>query len=424
MDDLHLAIEFLTSQSGLSLVALFWYTLIFDVPRYVAAFVALGVAEMFRRPVPAAAGTEPDVSHVTVVVVGYNEVDAIERCVCSLQEQSVSGFEIVIVSDGSTDAMEKKAAALVRQGLAHRALSTDVRGGKPAGMNLAALVANGDIIVNVDCDCSFDRYAIENILAPFDDPTIGAVSGDIIVRNAKQSLVSRIQSIEYLFSISVGKQLDDALDLVRCVSGAFGAFRRDALDEVNGLDAGSGEDLDLTLRLRAAGWRVAFAPEATCYTDVPTTLYAFIRQRLRWEGDTVGLRYRKHRGLMSATSSRFNLFEALHQWEFLFFNVVGALLMPVYVVWLFSIYGAFAAIVLIAMTIALCVLNVVLLLLATLITKQHVFFANLAYMPGFTLFNSFVTSSVRAIAYIEEWFRFRSTRDNYSPQKVRTQIRW
>lgn len=424
MTDLHSAVEFLTSQSQLSLIALFWYTLIFDVPRYGTVFIALALARPFQGRKELSHDAEIDASHVTIVVVGYNEADAIERCVISLHEQSVKGFEIVIVSDGSTDEMEKKANALVRQGHAHRALFTELRSGKPAGLNLAATLARGEIIVSVDCDCSFDRFAIENIIAPLDDPTIGAVSGDIIVRNANKSLMARFQFIEYLFSISVGKQLDDALGLVKCVSGAFGAFRRKALQQVSGLDAGSGEDFDLTLRLRAAGWNIAFAPDAVCYTDVPTTLWGFIRQRLRWEGDTVGLRYRKHRGLMSATSSRFDLFETLHQWEFLFFNVLGSLLLPFYVIWLFSIYGVFAIVVLMAMTIALCLLNVVLLLLASLITQRDVFFPNLAYMPGFTVFNSFINSMVRFAAYLEEWFLFRSSRDNYSPEKVRTQIRW
>jgi cellulose synthase/poly-beta-1,6-N-acetylglucosamine synthase-like glycosyltransferase len=424
MDDLRSAIDFLGSQSELSLVALFWYTLIFDIPRYVTVFVSLAIAQLFRRKADPPPAASLDMSRVTVIIVGHNEADAIERCVLSLQEQSVQGFEIVVVSDGSTDAMRQKSRELLHRGLIHRALATELRAGKPAGLNLAFSAAKGEFIVNVDCDCSFDRYAIENLLAPFSDPAIGATTGDILVRNPRQSLIARFQFIEYLFSISVGKQLDDALGIVKCVSGAFGAFRRSALQRVSGLDAGSGEDFDLTLRLRAAGWRVAFVSDAMCYTDVPATLWALFRQRLRWEGDTVGLRYRKHRGLMSATSSRFRVLETLHQWEFLVFNVLSALLLPVYVTWLFLLYGGFAVVVLLAMTVALTLLNMVLLLLAAIITDRHVFFSNLIYIPGFTVFNSYVMGTIRAIAYIEEWFRFRSRRDNYSPEKVRTLIRW
>lgn len=424
MNDLQSALEFLTSQSELSLAVLFWYTLIFDVPRYVAVFASLALAELFTTRHNVESGPAPDCSRVSVLVAGLNEADTIERCVRSLREQSVQGFEIVIVSDGSTDGMPDKVRDMADNGLADRVFTMDLRSGKSAALNLAADAAKGDIIIVADSDCSFDRYAIEHILAPLRDTTIGAVSGDIIVRNAKQSLLARFQFIEYLFTISIGKRFDDALGLVKCISGAFGAFRRTALEQVAGLDAGSGEDLDLTLRLRSAGWRVVFAPDAIAYTSVPTTLWTLFRQRLRWEGDAVGLRFRKHRLLMRATSSRFNLIEALHQWEFLFFSVLGALLLPVYIAWLFALYGSFAIVILLSMEIALIALNAIMLLLAGLITARPVVRSNLLYVPGYTLFNSLVMRNIRLIAYIEEWFRFRSLRDNYAPRKVRAVLRW
>ncbi|WP_072376567.1 glycosyltransferase [Hyphomicrobium sp. NDB2Meth4] len=424
MSDLQSALEFLTSQSEVSLAVLFWYTLIFDVPRYVAVFASLALAEFFVDPRARGSSPAPDYSRVSVIIAGLNEADTIERCVRSLREQSVQGFEIVIVSDGSTDAMPENIRNLAREGVVDSVFDMDLRGGKPAALNLAAGAAKGDVIIVADSDCSFDRFAIERILEPFCDAGIGAVSGDVVVRNARQSLIARFQFIEYLFSISVGKRFDDALGLVKCISGAFGAFRRSAIEQIAGFDAGSGEDLDLTLRLRAAGWRIAFAPEAVVYTAVPTSLWRLFRQRLRWEGDAMGLRFRKHRSLMQGTTSRFNIVEAIHQWEFLFFSVVGALMLPVYVAWLLSLYGSFALIVLMSMEIGLMGLNVIMLLLAGVITGRPIVSENILYVPGYTLFNSLIMRNIRLIAYVEEWFRFRSLRDNYAPRKVREVLRW
>lgn len=424
MNDIHSAIEFLAGQSEFSLTLLFWYTLISDVPRYAAMFAALTTGAIFERAASLPLSTAIDPRRVTVIVVGLNEARSIERCIRSLHEQSIRGFEIVIVSDGSTDGMAERANALVRRGLADTAIALDLRGGKPAGANVALLVAKGDFIVEVDCDCSFDRFAIEHILAPLQDPTVGAATGDIVVRNAESSLVARFQSIEYLMSISVAKRFDDALGLVRCVSGAFGAFRRTALEQVGGHDAGSGEDFDITQRLRSAGWRTAFVKDAICYTDVPSTLWAYYRQRMRWEGDSLGLRLRKHLGLMLPGSSRFDFVEAIHQWDFLLFNVLGAVLLPVYVVWLFSLYGSFALIVLLAIVAALSALNVIMLLLAAIVTGRDVFFSNLIYIPGFTVFTSFIMRTIQLIAYTQEWFLFRSQRDPYSPPKVRAVNDW
>lgn len=424
MNDIHSAIEFLAGQSEFSLTLLFWYTLISDVPRYAAMFAALTTGAIFERAASLPLSTTIDPRRVTVIVVGLNEARSIERCIRSLHEQSIRGFEIVIVSDGSTDGMAERANTLVRRGLADTAIALDLRGGKPAGANVALLVAQGDFIVEVDCDCSFDRFAIEHILAPLQDPTVGAATGDIVVRNADTSLVARLQSIEYLMSISVAKRFDDALGLVRCVSGAFGAFRRTALEQVGGHDAGSGEDFDITQRLRSAGWRTAFVRDAICYTDVPSTLWAYYRQRMRWEGDSLGLRLRKHVGLMLPGSSRFDFVEAIHQWDFLLFNVLGAVLLPVYVVWLFSLYGSFALIVLLAIVAALSALNVIMLLLAAIVTGRDAFFSNLIYVPGFTVFTSFIMRTIQLIAYTQEWFLFRSQRDPYSPPKVRAVNDW
>ena len=166
-----------------------------------------------------------------------------------------------------------------------------------------------------------------------------AVAGNIVVRNADHSVITGFQAIEYMISISQGKQAADLTDQMTCVSGAFGAFRRVALNRVGGLDAGGGEDLDVTLRLRQAGWRTLFAPEAICYTNAPETLAVLIRQRFRWERDAVRLRYRKHRDLLNPFSSRFSVRELLHEIEFAVFNVGSAIIFPIYIVWLFVTYG-------------------------------------------------------------------------------------
>ena len=81
------------------------------------------------------------------------------------------------------------------------------------------------------------------------------MAGNIVVRNPKASLIAAFQAIEYLISISQGKQAANLTNQMTCVSGAFGAFRRSALEGVGGLDAGGGEDLDVTLSLRKAGWK-------------------------------------------------------------------------------------------------------------------------------------------------------------------------
>ena len=63
---------------------------------------------------------------------------------------------------------------------------------------------------------------------------------------------------------------------------------------------GSAEDLDMTLRLqflfkRHKNIRITHAPDSIVHTDAPNTIWGFIKQRMRWEGDIIFVYFRRHR---------------------------------------------------------------------------------------------------------------------------------
>lgn len=409
------AFAFLLSQSGVSLFSLFWYVIVFEIPRYSFGFIATVITAL-RTPKDPAARHVP--GRVSVIIAGHNEQDSIERCVMSLHEQSRPPDEIIVVSDGSTDRMPEKLRELQRRGLIHEAHSVQMRGGKSAGFNLAAYRATGDFVVNVDCDCTFDRHAIRDIIAPFADPKIGAVAGNIIARNPLASVVTACQAIEYMISISQGKRAANLTDTMTCVSGAFGAFRRNALERVGGLDAGGGEDLDVTLRLRTAHFKTVFAPDAICYTDVPETLMALTRQRFRWERDAVRLRYRKHRALLNPFSWRFSVMELIHELDFIIFNILTAIAFPIYVVWLFVEYGNFAPIILLAAQIGMWTLDLITFTMASWLTPKARALSLVPYLLAYSPFYGFIMRMVRLAAYLQEWIFDASYKDPYVPKKV------
>ena len=406
---------FLQSQSFLSLLGLFWFVVVFEMPRYGVSFIA---AAFFLRKDHFAKGLVGDHGRVSIIIAGHSEEHAIENCVLSMWEQSVVPDEIVVVSDGSSDNMRGKIGDLLRRGLIHKAHATDLRAGKSAASNMAHRLATGDIIINVDCDCSFDRDAFKKVIEPFADPEVGAVSGNILTRNSGETIISTFQAIEYLISISLGKQALDLVDQVSCASGAFAAYRVEALDQVGGLDAGGGEDLDVTMRLRIAGWKIRFASEAICYTDTPTSLLVLTKQRFRWERDAIRMRYRKHVGLMNPFSRKFKPAEAFHEIEFLFFNVLAAAALPVYILWLFSTYGDLAIVILLGAQIGMAVIDYTVFALAAYATPKAKSFSLIPYVFGYSLFNGFIMRFVRLSAYLQEWIFKTSYEDSYVPDKV------
>jgi len=413
--------NYLTSQSWVGIFALFWFTIVFDVPRYTFAYIA---AALFVPGRKRRTHWVDDIGKVSVVLAGHNEVDAIECCVRSLHEQSRRPDEIVVVSDGSTDAMPDRLRKLQRDGVVDQVHCTDLRGGKSAALNLGERWATGDIIVIADCDSTYERHALKYILEPLADPAVGAVSGNILVRNPEQSLITKFQAIEYLISISLGKRASALTDQITCVSGAFGAFRRAAIESVDGIDVGGGEDFDLTLKLRKAGWKVEFVADAICYTDVPVTFSALVRQRFRWERDTIRLRYRKHADLLNPLSNNFVLREASHEVEFFIFHIVAAILLPLYIVWLFLTYGDLAFMILFSVQIGLFLFDLLSFFLAAMATPHTRCLPLLPYTFGYAFFNGFVMRNVRLAAYLQEWLFNASAGDEYLPEKVRLTRRW
>lgn len=410
-----LGLDFLRDQGPVGFFSLFWLVLMFDVPRQLlAAIAALPIFAPRLLSTRRAQALGP----VSVVIAGHNEEDAIIACIDSLLAQSLVPDEIIVVSDGSTDSTRAVTRALLRQGKIQGAHGTDLRAGKAAAVNLGIRQAHGAIVLNVDCDCSFDRHAVRNIVAPFADPEVGAVAGNIMVRNADTTLIAGFQAIEYLLGLSLGKRAQDLLGQVSCASGAFGAFRRDALQAVGGLDAGGGEDLDLTLRLRAEGYVVRFAAAAIGYTDVPATPQSLARQRFRWERDAVALRYRRHVATINPLSRSFDPGELYHELEFLVFNVVGAVALPVYILWLMAAYGDMAPAILIAAQLGTMAIDTIMLTIALMTLSVPGSARLFLLIPGYSLYNGVVMRMVRLVAYVEEWIFHASRADSYVPPKV------
>jgi cellulose synthase/poly-beta-1,6-N-acetylglucosamine synthase-like glycosyltransferase len=416
------ACHFLAALPAWSYITLLWLTLLAEMPRYAFGMQATVIGLLLRdHRHPGALGPMPKVS---ILLAGHNEAEVIEKCVLSLHRQTFNKFEIVCVDDGSTDQTYRIMTHLRHSGLVQSVARLELRGGKASAINLAARMATGEIFVVIDSDCSFEPDAFEELLRPLADPETAAVSGNILVRNWRASITASLQAIEYVISISLGKTFAGALDQVCCVSGAFGAVRRDGWQTVGGMDVGGGEDLDFTMRLRARGFRVVFARHSIAYTDVPATPLALWRQRNRWERDAIWIRYRKHGRLMRPLGPGFNWCEALHQWEFLLFSILPTMVFPFYFTWILMTYGSFGAMLLISVSIILFLLDLIAFVGAVLVTGRPVYWRVLPFLPLYGIYQGYVGRMNRLFAYVTELIFSSSLHDNYVPQKVRDLTTW
>ncbi|WEX09058.1 glycosyltransferase [Chelativorans sp. AA-79] len=412
-------LSFLTSLDGASLVAMFWYLIFFEGPRFLIANFTAG---FLRKDSAKATGWPCKISSVSIVLPCHNGASGIVKTVTSLREQTFRNLQIVVVDDGSTDNSASIARQMKEQGRIDVLVSTTLRGGKSAALNLGLRFCTGDVIVSADVDTTFDRDAIEAIVAAFDDPSTGAVGGNIGVRNAGASVLANMQAIEYAVGISLGRRVSVMLGILPVVSGAFAAFRREALDSVGGWDAGPGEDTDLTMKLRRAGWRLAFAAEAWALTDAPSTMQALIQQRLRWESDLARLNLRKFRMLLSPWAPHVSLRDTTNTLDVLIFSIVLPFAFVLYVVWLLAAYGAFAVVILMMTGFAYSLIGTFSFLVAITLSERASTARLLPYALGYGFYCTCVLHPIRVWAFVQELAFDRSYHSTFVPTKVLSQM--
>jgi len=306
----------------------FWAFLVIDMPRYVlldllVLFVYIPMrGKRKRRNAVARKQLFKERPLISVIVPGKNEGKHIPQLAESMRHQTYSKVELIIVDDGSDDDTPLICNRLKKKGLIDHFIRNEERGGKASAANTALVYATGRFIIHLDADAHINNDAVERIILPFFvDPSIGIVGGDVRVRNDTDSITTRLQAIEYMKGISVGRTIASMLGVLRVVSGAFGAFRADVLHELKGWDVGPGLDGDITLKFRNLGWRVYHEPAAICYTHVPDTPRKLAKQRVRWDRSIVRFRVRKHLDIMKI-SKNFRALDFVAVAENIFSNII------------------------------------------------------------------------------------------------------
>ncbi|BBH64558.1 bi-functional transferase/deacetylase [Actinoplanes sp. OR16] len=233
--------------------------------------------------------TEP----VTVIVPAYNEKEIIAETLGSLVA-STHPIRIVMVDDGSDDG-----TADIAEGLGYENVTVirQPNGGKSAALNNGIAHATTDVVVMMDGDTVFEPDTVRLLVQPFADAEIGAVAGNAKVAN-RNSMIAIWQHIEYVVGFSIDRRAYDVMRCMATVPGAIGAFRRTALQQVNGLsDDTLAEDTDLTIAIIRAGWRVVYEERARAWTEAPSTMPQLWRQRYRWSYGTMQAMWKHRRAL-------------------------------------------------------------------------------------------------------------------------------
>ncbi|HKO59211.1 MAG TPA: glycosyltransferase family 2 protein [Thermoanaerobaculia bacterium] len=210
---------------------------------------------------------------VTAIVVNYNGAQFLPEALDSLLRQTRRPEEIIVVDNASTDG----SASLIRSRYPSVILIEAPQNlGFAEGNNLAVQRATGDYLALLNSDAVAEERWIEDLVATLEREPRAAVAEGKIYYAAPRD---RIDQAGALFN-NLGnywgrghKETDDrgAFDEPAEVAGVTACamvVRRAALADAPLFDGSLfmyGEELDLTLRLRSAGWSVLFSPRAVVW---------------------------------------------------------------------------------------------------------------------------------------------------------------
>jgi len=231
------------------------------------------------------------------VVPVHNGAETIADTLASIFLQADGRpLEVIVVDDHSRDGSARIVAEMAIA-WPIRVMANDGRGAA-AALNTGVRAAQFPIVCQVDQDVVLKPGWMTQLLGAFNDPTVGAAQG-YYETDPDARLCARVMSLdlEHRYSAIPPNRIDHV-----CTGNS--AYRADALRCIGLFDPslGYGYDNDVSYRLRAAGYRLAFVRTARSvhrWRDTPVGYlqqqYGFGYGRLdvvakhpaRFAGDTV-----------------------------------------------------------------------------------------------------------------------------------------
>ena len=215
---------------------------------------------------------------LSVLITAFREAATVGRAVEMFLPQLPPDAELLVICpDPETTAVVDDYAARY-PAVRHVA---DPQRGKPAALNVGLKAARGDIAVLTDGDVAVSEDTLAPLLAPFEDPHVGAVSGHPLSLSPRDTMLGYWSHLltEGIHRIRLAR--DRAGEFLFC-SGYLFAFRRALVERVP--DDALAEDAVISQLVARQGYRVRYAPEARVFVKYPTTYRDWLRQKVRSAG--------------------------------------------------------------------------------------------------------------------------------------------
>jgi cellulose synthase/poly-beta-1,6-N-acetylglucosamine synthase-like glycosyltransferase len=218
------------------------------------------------------------------VIAVHNEEKHIQKKINNLLNQKYPNdlFEIIVISDGSTDSTNDlmKRIFKSRETLKPKInfVVYERRRGKAYALNQGVRCAKGEILVFTDARQEFDSFALCELVANFNDPQVGAVTGELFLGETSKGGVHKAVELYWDYEKWI-RRMEGNIDSVVGVTGAISAVRKSLYEPMpfgTILD-----DLFIPMSVVMKGFRVVFDDQAKAYDNQLIESKSEFRRKVR-----------------------------------------------------------------------------------------------------------------------------------------------
>ena len=254
-----------------ALAIVFWISVGLVLYAHAGYFLLLwGVDRLRPRRSAGPEAAEGELPSVSVIVAAYAEGEVIANRLSNLRalDYPPALVEVIVACDGSPDATAQRA----------RDAGADVvlelpRGGKIRAQDAAVKRSQSEIVAFSDANVQWESAALRRLVAPFVDPRVGYVCGDVSFVNERGT---NQEGVYWRYEMAL-RSLESRVRSVTGGNGAIYATRREAYLFVDPI---MGHDLSFPFNMVKHGWRAVYASDAHASEKmVPTIEGEFARKR-------------------------------------------------------------------------------------------------------------------------------------------------
>lgn len=211
----------------------------------------------------------------SVIVPVYNRIDEVEDLLASLDAQTLKNFEVVIVEDGSTAPCKEVVERYPNLNVKYFFKENE---GRSIARNHGLERAEGDYFIFFDSDCVIPQDYFKVLSRELDAKPVDCFGGP---DSAHDSFTTTQKAINYAMTsfLTTGGIRGGKVSMEKFTPRTFNmGFSREVYNKVGGFREMFSEDIDMSTRIRNAGFSIALIRPAFVYHKRRVDFKKFFRQ--------------------------------------------------------------------------------------------------------------------------------------------------